>query len=698
MLRIRLLLAILMFVFAMSTSSRYVWARDNRPIVVLREDDCQSSWRVPFNGLGGVSALAYGKSKQIPITWGIITNVTSSGSALSWAELADYLSVAGGEPASHSVSHRALNTIQEYIDELVNSRNIINANLPNYSCTTFLQPGPWSGEAYLDSFSKLDNPIGQAIQANYQQSMAYLGQGWITGNVHYRYGLTNTASIDYRNGYSLPHILAMLDIVAESPGLIYVISCHGVQEAGGTAGYAVPADALKAIMDKLSDLRDQGRVRLMSLSQAYANQFDDDINLVVDPGFELSSIKPGNTYGPWMGSGSSTIVPGVGVGGSRCASVPDGFSSVYMSGNLVMPGQYKMEWSQKVMPGKPINKPLMVSATNYSGQTSWAPLSYYYSYNTSPDVFETNHAFLLVKDRLPFLSASFKPYSGGGYLVDNVSIKKMTIDPYYMVSDVTYTVTPTNLKIRWRTPDDPEVSQVKIVWASSYFARHPSEAPNLFCTVSASHGVYQEYTRTMNWSATNSMLISCFALKASGDYTAPTLLYVRKVTNPAAPSITVLAPLPQFYTADASWTTSDPDSMIWGYEYQVGRRPLSGDVVGWTATGLNKSVRLKRLPAGEDLYLSVRSQNVFGYYGYGYSAPFQVSPTGVVQSLKAADETDIAVTGNVTAVFADCVYIQDNVHGLKITNCGPFQIGDRVTIEGRIRTHNGERYVDASGH
>ena len=89
---------------------------DTRPIVVLRQDDCRITWRTPFPELDGLNALEYGKSKQIPITWAI---VSAAQGGLTWAELQDYLDTAGGEPASHSVHHTEMPTTDDYVAELV---------------------------------------------------------------------------------------------------------------------------------------------------------------------------------------------------------------------------------------------------------------------------------------------------------------------------------------------------------------------------------------------------------------------------------------------------------------------------------------------------------------------------------------------------------------------------------------------------
>ncbi len=130
----------------------------------------------------------------------------------------------------------------------------------------------------MNSFAKLNNTIGQAIQSTYTQSQAYLGIGWTVGSVYYDYGLCPAYSIDYGGYPSIDAMNATLDIIAATPGVVFVFTCHGVQEVGGTDAQEVPADLLKAFMDKLASLRDAGEIRLNGdarrLSGAVSEQFE----------------------------------------------------------------------------------------------------------------------------------------------------------------------------------------------------------------------------------------------------------------------------------------------------------------------------------------------------------------------------------------------------------------------------------------
>ena len=104
------------------------FAYDNRPIIVLREDNTRATCRNIFPEFGNMSFLDYGKQLKIPVTWGVITNQTTSGAngTLSWAELIDYVTNAGGELASHSASHIWSDiSVLPFLPEEINIANIL---------------------------------------------------------------------------------------------------------------------------------------------------------------------------------------------------------------------------------------------------------------------------------------------------------------------------------------------------------------------------------------------------------------------------------------------------------------------------------------------------------------------------------------------------------------------------------------------
>lgn len=44
-------------------------------------------------------------------------------------------------------------------------------------------------------------------------------------------------------------VQAKLDVAANTPGLIMVIACHGIQASNGTAAYSVRADMMRMFID-----------------------------------------------------------------------------------------------------------------------------------------------------------------------------------------------------------------------------------------------------------------------------------------------------------------------------------------------------------------------------------------------------------------------------------------------------------------
>ncbi|MBO7392630.1 MAG: hypothetical protein J6U98_00335, partial [Abditibacteriota bacterium] len=50
----------------------------------------------------------------------------------------------------------------------------------------------------------------------------------------------------------------------------------------------------------------------------------------------------------------------------------------------------------------------------------------------------------------------------------------------------------------------------------------------------------------------------------------------------------------------------------------------------------------------------------------------------------------------VTAVFADCAYIEKDGFGIKVTPAGVLRVGDVTSIAGTLGTADGERVIAAS--
>lgn len=667
--------------------------QDNRPIVVLRIDDCDPSWNTHYAGLNGMSGLEYGTLKHIPITWAVITSRASAGTSLSWAQLKTYLDANGGEPASHSVNHSALPAQQNYIDEAINSKAIIEANLPGYHCNTFLQPGVWKDDAYMDNYSKLDCPIGQAIQANYAQSMAYLGGGNRIGNTYYRYGMTNNTSIDAQTLPSVARINHLLDIVAATPGLVHVISGHAVQETGQTTSYRAPADILKATMDKLADLRDQGKIRLMSLNDAYNAKRSSDLNRVPDPDFSMSD--PSLSGDPWIISGNAQMIDTGGVDSSRYCQLPNTGSTIRSAALSLEPGRYQIEWYQKVVDNKQ-NSGLVFAFTNYGANysSSSSAVNWAFYYNISPSVWEKKTALALVPYRMNMNLFAFQPATTAGYGVDRICLVSSPIDATMSASATTISASPGRCTLSWHSPINPDVISIVARYSSSTHPLTPTSGSS-FCSVTAKPDTIQEITVPIDWTSISSsyLYFSVFGSKTGGSYTPPDIALITiDKTAPTTPVVTVSTCLNG--SINAQWSSSEPESKIVQYKYAVGTSAGACDITAWTLTNEN-SCLIGKLGESRDVYVSVMAQNQFGFWS-GFGSKQIKTPGKIADAIALKDGSDACISGVVTAVFSDCCYVQntDRTRGIKI--CGDISglsKGSEVTVSGTLCTINKERCI-----
>lgn len=674
---------------------------DNRPIVVVREDDCRATWRTPFAGLDGLSALQYGKQKHIPITWAIISDRATTGFygySLVWSELLDYLSVAGGEAASHSGAHTAMSSDEAYINELVRSKAAIEANLPGYACTTFLQPGTWTGNAHLNDYSKLGNPIGLAIQSTYERSQGYLGGGWMVGPILQNYGICNSYALDYGAGYGeTADMQAHLDIVAETPGLLFVIVIHGVQETGGTNTYEAQADKLKAFMDRIADLRDSGKIRLMTMRDAYiaSASFSPNLNHIIDPGFELCNPEPAVTSYPWKVSGTGQIMPNGGVDNSRYASLRTSSDQLLSRFLGLAPGRYELNWYQRPEPGFPTDKALGVWMwTSGYGTGSFPPISSTSYTNSNPSVWERRTAVFAIRDQQPWVELYSAPRPGGAYGIDNVSIVSAPLNPDVSPTGATPMAAPTQLTLTWITPPSAVGNTIRIRYSPTTSPLTPADGSS-FGDVPAVPNTVQSATASFAWQSCNYLYFSVFSVAPDGSYSPQDVVAI--AADKTAPSVpTVSYTFGMDGTINVAWSSTDPDAQsgIYGYEYKVGTSPGLSDIVPTTFTAAaGTSIHV---PAGtpQTLYLSVRAQNLFGYWSS--SAPVVMAVLqDIGTALSCPDGSTVRVSGMVSAVFSDCLYVEDSdrTRGLRVDGLTGYAEGSEVTVTGVLSTAHGERVI-----
>lgn len=147
----------------------------------------------------------------------------------------------------------------------------------------------------------------------------------------------------------------------------------------------------------------------------------------------------------------------------------------------------------------------------------------------------------------------------------------------------------------------------------------------------------------------------------------------------------------------AAWTVTDPESGICSYEYAIGTTQGGTDIVGWTAT--SETELTASIPAqdpGTTVYVSVRARNCAGTWGSaGYSDGITIGiPLATVAEARAhEDGTAVSLTATVTAVFADCFYIQDadRAAAIRVDSAGGPVPGSAVTVSGVLATVEGER-------
>lgn len=694
--------AIVAALLALGSGAASVRSDDLRSIIVLREDDLRQTWRLPFPEFGNISAYEYCKNNQIPITWGAITSLADAGNhGLTWAELKQYLSAAGGEVASHSVNHRAMWNTDAYINELTASKAAVEAGMgPGYVCRAFLQPGGWTDDANMNTVSKLNSPIGQAIQSTYESSMAYLGGVWRTGSTYYKYGLTNTFSIDYSSLLSVDGVNATLDIVADSPGTVLIVSCHGVQPTGGTTLYEVPANVLKAFVEKVVALRTSNKIRLMGLSDAYSQVFPQDINHI--PSIDVCNPPADETpAGPWKLSGDAHMSPDEGRGGGKCLKLAVDNAEARCGWLTVRPGRYEVAWYQRVVDGFQDTSGVRFNITNYLGSACdprQTLINNAWFFNQQPCVWEQKKTLFLIREMEIPLIVSFlsTPYSGAssGCLIDDVSLIHKPVDTTLSPSNFRVAPSPTGGTATFDTPDDPDITSMEIRYGT---LTHPLDGTNdqrgtqpniLLCNVAPLRGQKQTVPFVLDWQSGSNAYFSAFARRGDA-YSDPDIDYV--VVPVTGPSVTITNSTPaEDGHATVTWSVQSaaPANQTL---YALGRSAGAEDVRSWTAVP-GTSVEFD-VPSTGLLYVSVKTQDVFGRWS-------NVASRHVTRPITIAKETndsDIPVTvdGVVSAVFSDCFYLEaiDRSSAIRVTGGGAVNEGDYIAVRGNVSTEDGERVL-----
>ena len=184
----------------------------------------------------------------------------------------------------------------------------------------------------------------------------------------------------------------------------------------------------------------------------------------------------------------------------------------------------------------------------------------------------------------------------------------------------------------------------------------------------------------------------------------------KDLTPPTTPVVTV--PSTSIAAGDvfaASWSATDPETMVAEYTYAVGTTPGGSDVAGWTSAGIETSMSRDDLPleGGKTYYVSIKARNPSQRWSeVGVSqgvAVISVVGFDRLGALKCAnDASGVSLCGKtVTAVFGDCFFIEesDRACGIRcFEGSASFQVGDIVDVQGDLETISGERCITGATH
>ena len=152
----------------------------------------------------------------------------------------------------------------------------------------------------------------------------------------------------------------------------------------------------------------------------------------------------------------------------------------------------------------------------------------------------------------------------------------------------------------------------------------------------------------------------------------------------------------------ASWTSSDPESGITEYQYAIGTAPGGTEVVGWTSVGTNTSITRTGLSLSysQTYYISVKAKNGAGIWS-SVGTSDGIVPARAVSLISQAklytDNYAIQLSNKpVSAKIGNAFWIEeaDRSSGIKINSSLSVSPGQQVTVIGRIRSYQGERYLD----
>ncbi len=184
----------------------------------------------------------------------------------------------------------------------------------------------------------------------------------------------------------------------------------------------------------------------------------------------------------------------------------------------------------------------------------------------------------------------------------------------------------------------------------------------------------------------------------------------RDLTPPTTPIVNVTETLlPLDEPIEASWSASDPDTMVAEYMYAVGTAPEETDVLWWTSAGIETSAVIDdlNLVSGQTYYVLVKARNPSRRWSeIGVSEPILISSaasSNLIGDIKGlADNEEVTLESKVvTAVFSDCFFIEETnrASGIRCVEADSgLAAGDIVDINGILNTVNGEKVISGASH
>ena len=149
--------------------------------------------------------------------------------------------------------------------------------------------------------------------------------------------------------------------------------------------------------------------------------------------------------------------------------------------------------------------------------------------------------------------------------------------------------------------------------------------------------------------------------------------------------------------------------MVIGWSFGVSLRhrdkPGASDIAGWTSASSATQITREGLTLSENqsYYFSVEAGNGLGAWSLAANSDGIGDETDArIQEAKALANNEVrAIRGGVvSAVFADCFYIQEQGQpwGIKVTPLASVLDGQEVDVVGSMRGAHSERYIDCSGN